>query len=218
MKGTSLAKHRGETIKGIVVKAFPCGDADLILKVISAPGGKRSLFATKARKSKRRFGFGIELFDYGFFEISHGHGALANVKNFSPRKSFKDLRNSLTRLTAATILAESFDALVNEDDDSGTHLLDLLTSSLEKIESSSEPSLILRTTYLCLTSLLVQIGIKDINAIPPASAKHLMAILDEVEAYSERKLLTKSALRDIINDLRRPTGDQNEETALTVSI
>lgn len=193
-----MSKNRSEIIKGIVVKAFPYGDADLILKVICTPGGKLSLFAKRARKSKRRFSFGIELFDYGLFEISHGPGSMSNVKNFSPQKSFMALRDNLTKLTAATTLVESFEILVNEDDNSGANLLELLISSLESIESTSEAPLILRITYLCLANLLVRIGYRDISKIQPASAQRLLTVLDEIEFYSERQLLTKTALQDVI--------------------
>ena len=212
-----MSKNRSEIIKGIVVKAFPYGDADLILKVICSPGGKLSLFAKRARKSKRRFSFGVELFDYGLFEISHGSGSMANVKNFSPQKLFMALRDDLTKLTAATTLAESFEILVNEDDSSGENLLELLISSLKSIESASEASLILRITYLCLTNLLVRIGYRDISKIQPASAQRLLTVLDEIEFHSERQLLTKTALQDVIEFTKRQIKTRNTHTPVTIS-
>lgn len=196
-------KYSTEKIEGIVVKTIPFGDADLILKVICTPGAKLTLFARRARNSKRRFGFGLELFDYGTFEITHNRGSLANVSHFCPKNSFQGFRDCLIRFTTATILAESFEALVHEGESDGREQLDLLLASLKEINSTYQPKEIWRETYLCLSHLLVKAGYKDSNRILAASANRLTAVINEIEHISERPLLSKIAFLSMIDQEKR---------------
>ena len=197
-----MSKYHTEKIEGIVVKTFASGDCDLVLKAICSPGSKMSLFAKHVRQGKRRFGFGLELFDHGFFEISRHTGSLVNVRNFSSVHSFGGIRSDLNKLTAATLLAESFEALVHEEEGPGTWPLSLLLAGLQGIESSQQAQTILRSTYLCLSHLLIRAGFKDSSSIGTPSSKKLTSIIDEIEFYSERQLMCKRMMQDLIEETK----------------
>lgn len=191
-------------IEGIVIRAYPSGESDLVLRVICRGEGKLSFLAKHARQSKRRFGSRLDLFDRGTFEVRMGKGSLPLVERFTPSKGLKNLREDLARLTVASVICEGFDFLLLEGAADDDQVFDLLNSSLSKLDESRTLKESLRICHEALGRLLSLAGYFDEGQIPAASAKNLLALLGHLERCAEKELQSKPVLVGLIDSLRTP--------------
>lgn len=190
-------------IEGIIIRAFPSGESDLVLRVVSRGEGKVSVLAKHARKSKKRFGSRLDLFDRGLFEIRVGRGSLPVVEKFSPGPGLKNLREDLARITIASALCESFDALLLEGAGDGDDLFSLLGSGLERLNDSQTLKESLRACYETLSNLLALSGFLDSTLAEAPSAHALIRLMAHIEECAEKELQSKASLLALLDDLRR---------------
>lgn len=194
---------QAERLDGIIIRTTPSGEADLILTIASASAGKISIMAKHARKSVKRFGGSVDLFDQGTFDTKRGRGSLALLDGFVPRTPFKNLRADLNKLTLAATLCESFDFLVLVDQGTDEESFDLLRLGLEAVDSASDLKQALRGTFLALSSLLSNAGFLDTPATPLPSLKNLVALLSHLERCVEKPLKSKSSLMLLLEAMRK---------------
>lgn len=188
----------------------PSGEADLVLRVVRAEGDKVSLLAKNARRSKKRFGSGFDLFDRGRFEVSRGRGSLLLVQSFIPGPAWRTVRNDLDRYIAATVLCETADFLLPEGvEPEGTASHQTVQDTLQAIEDAPETKEALRALYLGVANLLSIAGFLDQTLAQTPSAKHLRHLLDNVETVTERKLLSRGSLEQTLNALRTREDDRS---------
>lgn len=187
----------------IVLAVYPFRESDLMARLLTPTLGKISAIGRHARGSKKRFPSSIDLFDRGTARLSREKNGALGLKEFSPSHALKTLRTSLEKLTAASLLCECFDRIIQEDTgDNSQDTFELLDLSLNAIDEASELKPVLRATVVGLTSLLKKEGIIDLVDNP--TGKHtLLTALHAVETFSERRLLSRSALTPILAELSK---------------
>lgn len=200
MKSPTFNYMTHSILEGIVVRIIQSGESDLLIRVASAEIGKVTLFAKHARKSRKRFGSTLDLFDHGRFETKQGKGELLVLQSFSPIGSFRHLRDSLVKLTSATAICEAFDLLIPDEAGETADLYESLILSLQAIEESTNTQTALKVCHLSLVSLLHNSGLLEISQSPPPSVKNLRKLLHVIEQTGERRLSSKEMLLGLIQD------------------
>lgn len=139
-------------IFGLVLSSTAYKESDLILQVLLEGIGKQSLIARGARKSKRRFFGGIEVFDSGKFLISDNKQKnFLQLQGISERVYLYELRNNLFSLKAASLLVEIAHKLIPDEDSESSKLLPVLNNSLSIISKSNDK---LKTSAILCNSIL----------------------------------------------------------------
>lgn len=197
-----MSTPNAQSFEGIIIRAFPSGESDLVLRVIGRHEGKVSLLAKHARTSKRRYGSRLDLFDRGVFEVKKGRGSLTLVDKFSPSPAFKNLRDDLARLTIASVLCESFDYLLLEGAGDGDEVYELFNSGLEALDQTRTLKESLRACHTILGNLLSLAGFLDQSQQPEPSAKNLFRLLSHLETCAEKELQSKATLIELVESLR----------------
>lgn len=203
-----LAKH----FEGIIIKTHASRESDLVLRVLSPELGKVAIYAKYARSSKRRFTGGLEIFDRGSFKTTLGRSSLLNLDSFSPVPPFKALREDLIKLTLASVISESFDMVVKEDQDqpeASRELYETIILGLSALDEAKEARDACRASYLTLVGLLCKTGFIDTTTLGNASLKNFSKLLDQIEYFTERALLSRTALEGIFVELRREVLSDN---------
>lgn len=190
-------------MEGIIVRTYPYGDADLILRVFTAKGEKISCLAKHARKSTKRFGSTIDVFDLGRIEVAKGRGTLWMLKSFVQVTSFPGLRTNLDRMGVAALACESFDYLIPDDSSGNQDLYTTLKLGLKAIEESMDMRETLKAGYLVLATLLRDTGFRESIVEEKPSAKNLLLLIESVERVAERELASKDTVISILKELKR---------------
>jgi DNA repair protein RecO (recombination protein O) len=93
--------------EAIVLHAFDYLESSRIVKLVTRDGGMRSALAKGARKSRRRFGSGLDLFGQGTaFLHSRAGRDLDTLSGFEDVRSRPELGSDLERFTGAETIAE----------------------------------------------------------------------------------------------------------------
>lgn len=198
-----IPRHQDISSPVIVLAVYPFRESDLMARLLTPTFGKISAIGRHARGSKKRFPSSIDLFDRGTARLSREKNGALGLKEFSPSHALKTLRTNLEKLTAASLLCECFDRIIQEDTgDNSQDTFELLDLSLNAIDEANELKPVLRATVVGLTSLLKKEGIVDLVDNP--TGKHtLLTALHAVETFSERQLLSRSALTPILAELSK---------------
>lgn len=190
-------------MEAVIVRTYPYRESDLIIRVISESGEKRSLIA-RANRASRRFGTTLDLFDHGIFETKISRGSLTIVSSFKPVTSYRVLREKLSKFATASFVCESVDFLVPDDAGTCRELYQALILGLRAISESHSTKDELRSAYLSVGSLLEAIGYGyDKQRQPGVHSLH--ALMSRIEELAERKLSTRNAIEDLMKALT-PTG------------
>lgn len=183
---------------GIIIRAHPSGEADLILKILTPALGKISAIAKHARKSKSRFSGGFEIFDHLSFTLKPGRGSLYSIKSAERLPSLMALRENLEKLAAASLLAEAFDFLIREDSPDTSENYELLDLGLRAIADSVGVKEILRALFLTLSEFLKIAGFHSTEAGERPSSKSLRHLMAVVEQSAEKPLRSRPPIEEII--------------------
>ncbi|RMG39251.1 MAG: DNA repair protein RecO [Candidatus Dadabacteria bacterium] len=186
-----------------VIRLNSYRDSDLILTVIGPEYGKQSLFAGNAKKNSRRFSGSFDLFDSGHFSVRQGRGKLPYIVSFSPVYAYRNLRTSLERLTAASLICECFDHMLKDEMACPNELYDAFSLALKSINQSSDLLAILKASHIAITNLLLHSGLLGSPSELPPSVKNLNRLLDRIEEFSQRRIATRAALSDITSALKQ---------------
>jgi recombinational DNA repair protein (RecF pathway) len=198
-----LARGQDVTVPAIVLRARPFRDNDLMAQLLTPSLGKVSVIGRHARGSKKRFPSSLDLFDRGSARLSLEKSGSICVKEFTPSHSLVKLRGNLDKLTLASLLCECFDLVLQENSgEDSAEIFEVLDLSLNAIDEALELRTGLRATLVALTTLAKREGIIDLTSHPPGS-RTLHAILQAIERFSERRLMTKSSLEPLIERLSR---------------
>ncbi len=178
-------------ISGVVLRAYPYGESNLILKVLTENKGKVSVVAKSARSSKKRFQGGFDIFDTGSFRIRLGSGEiLGEVTEFIPLKNFAPIRESLLRIIVGSFIAECFEMVLADDSSEDPKPFNTLTLALEACSHSTQVKEALKAAFLALGSLLEHEGILPTNALVP-TFKNLKYLCQIIENQTHRKIASK---------------------------
>jgi DNA repair protein RecO len=187
-------------LHGIIIRVWPSGDADLVLRVLTQEQGKISCIAKHARKSKRRFGTSFDVLDRGVFELGPSRGTLSPVRSFVPEISFRAIRNDIDKVALAALVCESADNLLHEGDIEPGALFETIALGLEAIDQSASVKESCKAAFLAVSHLLQLCGF--LAASRPPSANNLLLAVEEVERAAERPLQTKRAIQEIVERLK----------------
>lgn len=187
-------------LRGLVLRTYPYGDSNLVVRILTDQKGKLSLVAKSARHSKKRFAGGFDIFDCGTVRIRTGktsNDIFGEISEFLPIKSFAPLRESITRIIVATFLSECFEYIVAEGDEESLHAYETLFLALEAISHSTEVKEALKAAFLALGSLLEQEGILPTDSLVP-TAKNLLYLCQVIENHSNRKIISKDEVFNLL--------------------
>ena len=160
--------------------------------------GKISAVARHARGSRKRFPAALDLFDRGTAVIGVERSGILALKSFTPVHSLTAMRRDLDKLTLASTVAELFDLVVQEKDDSASlELFQLFDLALNAIDEASD----LRGSLKALTIACLRIGaisgyLAEEDCAP--SVHTLKGAIIAAERFVQRKLLTKPTTFDVI--------------------
>ena len=190
--------------RGLVIRVIPSSEADLVVAVLAEDGEKHVTLAKQARKSRKRFGSSLDLFDFGRFEASQGKGGLPLLQSFIPEVGLKNLRNSLAKIACASVLAEVTDLLVPEahGDTSHAATFSALMDGIRGINNCQDLKCELKSLYQALTKILQVSGYHDPSQAQAPSLHALRSLLIQGERSVERKLRSKETLEMIAAELR----------------
>lgn len=193
--------------EGVILRTYPAGDSDLILRILTKNSGKVSVIARGARSGKKRNQMHPETFDRALFEYATSSAELKIMRSVSPLVSYATLRTDLDRLTTASFLCEVADALILDENGVDSTSYEALTDGLGAIAESTEARGALKACYLSLVGLLSDSGFFELPQNGPPSANNLKRIIAEVETVTERKFRSKQALlrtiQSVINQAQR---------------
>lgn len=182
----------------IVLRARPYRDSDLMALILTPHMGKISAIARHARGSRKRFPSSLDIFDRGTARITRERNGSLGVKEFTPSHSLVRLRSDLDKLTLASLICEAFDLILQENTgEDSSETFEILDLSLNAIDEAADLKTSLRATFVALATIAKKEGIMDLTATTPGN-KGLSAILDAIERFCERKLITRSSLQPIV--------------------
>jgi DNA repair protein RecO (recombination protein O) len=115
--------------EGVVLRTIKLGEADRILTLYTAHGGKIRAVAKGVRKTKSRFGGRLEPFSRLDLMLYRGRN-LDTITAAHLLDSHKEARSDLRRLSAAAALCELVDKITPDDESSRT-VYDLLVGGLD---------------------------------------------------------------------------------------
>lgn len=184
--------------KGIIVSAYPSGEADLILRVICEQHGNLTFIAKHAKRSKSRFSGKFDLFDHGTFEGKSRNSNLIPVSQFKREPTFKKLRDDLIKITVASVLAEVADKLTQEGSQNESGYYFTLLNSLEEIDNSIDSRTALRSLFHAIHTFLSIGGFIDSSKDIPATPKNLVKLLMISEEQSGKIIRSGAVLKSIV--------------------
>ena len=124
--------------KIIVLKTFPFGESDLIVRGLSEKGFQINFMARGARKSKKRFAGGT-LEPSSFIEVEYrsSQNPLQNLKQAWMLRDFRDLRKDYDRLQTAFYVLKTAGALSLEGEgEDSRELFSLVGNALSEAQNS----------------------------------------------------------------------------------
>ncbi len=109
----------------IILNITPLKESDLIVTFLGRNLGKASAVAHAARRSKRRFAGGIDLFDCGELELSHPQkqDAMYLLQSIHKKEPWLSLRSSLSKISLASLCLELTNSFTVVGDAQGGALL-----------------------------------------------------------------------------------------------
>lgn len=190
--------------QGIVIQKYDSGDNDLVLHLMSPSHGKLSIIAKHAKKTSKRFGSRIDLFDQGSFWVSQKKAyALHVLTTFEPLCVFKNLRFNMDKLVLSSVLAETVDLLVKEGSQHDAPIYNALVLGLQAIDESTHLGETLRAAYLSFSHILGHAGINDMKEHQHPSTVSFLHLIEHLESFVEKRLKTKYAFLDLIEQFKK---------------
>ncbi|HMO01879.1 MAG TPA: recombination protein O N-terminal domain-containing protein [Oligoflexia bacterium] len=205
------AKIPAKQLEGIVIRSFPSGERDLVLRVINPLTGKLSLFAPRANGVGGKRGSTVGLFDFGEFQLRLHHDRLSTLISFTPNPKRLSLIGSPEEIAALSVLCECGDTLIPEESEGAWDTLSAYNhfrdGFLAIIESKDDLKGRMRALYWGILNLLLDGGILDPQEkIPPPSAKALVNLFNRIQDISKKPLVTPPTLLSLLkNDLQIKT-------------
>ncbi|HKB88264.1 MAG TPA: DNA repair protein RecO [Patescibacteria group bacterium] len=121
---------------GIVLGRKNYGEADRILSIYSSDRGRISLIAKGIRRPKSKKRGHLEVFSLVKFQANSGHG-LDMLTEADISDDFKEIRNSLPKITLAYYLMEVVGKITHENEQNH-ELFNLILSSLNKLKTENK--------------------------------------------------------------------------------
>ena len=122
--------------RAIVLRTHALREADLVVTLLGETTGKIVALARSARRSKKRFMGGVDIFDCGncTLTIPRGESTFYTLEHLHDRQAWQQLMSSIDRLAVASFCLELSDAIVADGDPEGGTLFRPLYYTLRALE------------------------------------------------------------------------------------
>ena len=197
-----------KSLDGLVLRTYPSGEADLVLRILTATEGKISAIAKHGRKGGKRLGSNLESFDCGRFELRLGRGPLPVINSFAPISNFHRLRESLDKISAAALLCEISDLLALEGAPQDSSPFVMVTCGLDRIQNAANRAELLKAAFEATSNLMCEAGFLNREALGQGTTKRFSQLLSQVESCLDKRLATRSAFEDVLKKF------QEQQTAI----
>ena len=150
---------------GIVLRISPVKEADLIASILTENNGKISVFARGARKSKKRYMGGIDVFDCALFEyVQKGEQDLYFLNSLCQREVWTKIRNSLKTFALSSLCIEATNIFAHEGDPEGKFLFAPLRTCMRELNQADNPKTAYQITVQYFLELLSISGYDPLHA------------------------------------------------------
>lgn len=150
---------------GIVLRINPVRDYDLMVTLLLENSGKVSAIARSARRSKKRFLGGLDIFDCGNFSLKNTKDPhLLELDSTNNKTPWPNLRNNMSKLSLASLCLECTNIFAQEGDQDSCFYLNPLKQALTYINSCGEKNLCRGATVWFLLHLLSHAGYDPLHA------------------------------------------------------
>ncbi|MEH6939488.1 DNA repair protein RecO [Bacillus sp. JJ664] len=142
-----------QRVEGIVLRANPYGESNVIITLLTRELGKIGVVARGAKKTNSRLASVTQLFTYGSYLIQKGSG-LGTLSQGELIDSFRDLREDLIATSYASIIVELTDKAV-EEKKNNPYLFELILQLLQRMNDGADAEAL---TYLYMTKMIPVLG------------------------------------------------------------
>lgn len=141
----------------IVLHAFDYLETSRIVRLLTRDAGVVSVLARGARRSRARYGSGMDLYAEGLAQISiKPQRDLHNLNNMEITRSRAGIAHDIGRFTAAAVISELVMRFVGEE--SGSHLFDVTSHVFDEI-AESPPDETVQTAVAGAWRLIAALGL-----------------------------------------------------------
>lgn len=149
----------------IVLRTTVVRESDVIVTLLTGALGKISAIARGAKRSKRRFPGGIDIFDCAECELQSPRGSshLFTLLSRGPRQAWLTIRHDLGKFRVASFCLEAADLFAPEGDHEGSLLYTPLVSSLQQINNALTQDLYYIAATRFAVKLLTASGVGPID-------------------------------------------------------
>lgn len=152
--------------QGIILQTYPLRESDLVIRILTSESGRISAFARGARRSKKRFMGGLDLFDCGTFELREpsNKSQLFELIHLEDRCIWLGLRKNLLVFSLASLSLEVCQIFAQEGDVDSRGLYPVLYHYLSSLHHNVEDPYTLSVFFLL--SLLEKSGVDVLQSNP----------------------------------------------------
>lgn len=206
--------------RAIILKTTVVRESDVLLYALGEQSGKISLLARGARRSRKRFLGGLEIFDSGIIEYAEkkAQSQSATLAQFNRGIHWSKLTASLDALVCAALCCETTDMFCPVDDESCGELFKPLFNSLRAIDAAESKEECLSVAVFYCLKLLHHAGLDAVEALEdtcswfiemqgsntvilPRELKqfsHIPDLLQYIEEQAQQALRCKEQLLSIV--------------------
>ncbi|WP_088041776.1 DNA repair protein RecO [Bacillus sp. EAC] len=142
-----------QRVEGIVLRANPYGESNVIITLLTRELGKIGVVARGAKKTNSRLASVTQLFTYGSFLIQKGSG-LGTLSQGELIDSFRDVRGDLFATSYASIIVELTDKAIDEKKNN-PYLFELVLQLLQHMNEGADAEVL---AYLFMTKMIPVLG------------------------------------------------------------
>ncbi len=133
-----------KAVSGVVLKAKPCGERDMVLTLLTAEEGRIHVLARGVGRNRKQSALYAQNFVYSQFQLFRGRGMYV-VDAAEPEAAFYNLRQNLSRLALAQYFADVAERIGTGPE--GGELLSLLLNSLYLLSDTELDETLLKVVY-----------------------------------------------------------------------
>lgn len=185
-------------VTGIVLKAYPVGEYDRGVVLLTRERGKISAFARGARKPGNRLAAATGPFSFGRFKLYEGKSSYTIVEA-DIQKFFEELRTDYAGACYGLYFAEVAEWYTRENNDE-REMLGLLYQSLRALCAASLPNPLVRCIFEC-RAIAVNGEFPGVPADEKLDGSTVYALRYIVESPIE-KLYTFTVTENVLEELR----------------
>lgn len=127
-----------ETCESLILKKSSYGEADLLVTIFSKEHGKFRALAKNAKRSRKRFGGRLDIFNLLLLDVTFNRKKFSLVEDVVLKKSHREITESVDSFTTGTRVLEFVDFLL-PDREPSARLFHLTARTLEVLGKKAEP-------------------------------------------------------------------------------